>query len=64
MHMSPPTAKPSALARISAATLSRIENGKQVLDSLSQIVALAEAPQIPPSEPTRHPVPAPAPAGR
>jgi len=41
-------------------TLSRIETGKQALDSLSQIVGLANALQIPPSELMRLPVPAPA----
>lgn len=48
----------AGLAGISAPTLSRIENGKQALDSLSQIVGLAEALQIAPSELMRLPVPA------
>ncbi|MGH3688371.1 MAG: helix-turn-helix domain-containing protein [Pseudonocardiaceae bacterium] len=50
----------AGLAGISAPTLSRIENGKQALDSLSQIVGLAEALEIAPSELMRLPVPAPA----
>jgi transcriptional regulator with XRE-family HTH domain len=50
----------AGLAGISAPTLSRIETGKQALDSMSQIVGLADALQIPPSELMRLPVPAPA----
>lgn len=50
----------AGLAGISAPTLSRIETGKQALDSISQIVGLANALQIPPSELVRLPVPAPA----
>lgn len=50
----------AGLAGISAPTLSRIENGKHALDSLSQLVGLANALEIPPSELTRLPVPAPA----
>jgi transcriptional regulator with XRE-family HTH domain len=50
----------AGLAGISAPTLSRIETGKQALDSISQIVGLANALQIPPSELMRLPVPAPA----
>ena len=50
----------AGLAGMSAPTLSRIENGQQTLDSLSQIVGLAEALEIPPSELMRLPVPAPA----
>ena len=50
----------AGLAGISAPTLSRIENGTQALDSISQIVGLASALQIPPSELMRLPVPAPA----
>ena len=50
----------AGLAGISPPTLSRIENGKHPLDSLSQLVGLANALGIPPSELTRLPVPAPA----
>jgi transcriptional regulator with XRE-family HTH domain len=50
----------AGLAGMSAPTLSRIETGKQALDSLRQIVGLAEALQIAPSELMRLPVPAPA----
>jgi transcriptional regulator with XRE-family HTH domain len=50
----------AGLAGISAPTLSRIETGKQALDAISQIVGLANALQIPPSELMRLPVPAPA----
>jgi transcriptional regulator with XRE-family HTH domain len=50
----------AGLAGISAPTLSRIETGKQALDSISHIVGLANALQIPPSELVRLPVPAPA----
>ncbi len=50
----------AGLAGISAPTLSRIERGQQALDSISQIVGLAEALQIAPSELMRLPVPAPA----
>jgi transcriptional regulator with XRE-family HTH domain len=50
----------AGLAGISPPTLSRIENGKHPLDSLSQLVGLANALEIPPSELTRLPVPAPA----
>jgi transcriptional regulator with XRE-family HTH domain len=50
----------TGLAGISAPTLHRIETGKQALDSISQIVGLANALQIPPSELMRLPVPAPA----
>ncbi len=45
---------------VSASTLSRIENGLRPLDSRAEIVALADALQIAPSELTRLPVPAPA----
>lgn len=48
------------LAGFSASTLSRIETGHRALDSLSQIVALATALEIAPSELTRLPIPAPA----
>lgn len=47
------------LAGISGPTLSRIEHGEHAPDSLSQIAALADALQIPLSELTRLPVPAP-----
>jgi transcriptional regulator with XRE-family HTH domain len=50
----------AGLAGISAPTLSRIENGTHALDSISQIMGLARALQIPPSELMRLPVPAPA----
>ncbi|MGH4000870.1 MAG: helix-turn-helix domain-containing protein [Pseudonocardiaceae bacterium] len=50
----------AGLAGISTATLSRIEAGEHALDSLSLIVALANALEVPPSELTRLPVPAPA----
>ena len=50
----------AGLAGISPPTLSRIENGKHPLDSLSQLVGLANALEIPPSDLTRLPVPAPA----
>lgn len=45
---------------VSASTLSRIENGLRALDSRSEIVALADALQIAPSELTRLPETAPA----
>ncbi|MGH3699693.1 MAG: helix-turn-helix domain-containing protein [Pseudonocardiaceae bacterium] len=44
---------------LSAASLSRIENGLRALDRRSEIVALADALRIAPSELTRLPVPAP-----
>jgi transcriptional regulator with XRE-family HTH domain len=44
---------------LSASSLSRIENGLRALDRRSEIVALADALQIAPSELTRLPVPAP-----
>jgi transcriptional regulator with XRE-family HTH domain len=50
----------AGLAGISPPTLSRIENGKHPLDSLSQLVGLANALGISPSDLTRLPVPAPA----
>jgi transcriptional regulator with XRE-family HTH domain len=49
----------AGLAGISAASLSRIENGLRALDRRSEIVALANALQIAPSELTKLPVPAP-----
>jgi hypothetical protein len=49
----------AGLSGISEATLSRIENGLRALDSRSEIVALANALQIAPSELTRIEVPAP-----
>ena len=48
----------AGLAGISEATLSRIENGLRALDRHSEIVALAEALQIAPSELTRLSLPA------
>lgn len=44
---------------LSAASLSRIENGLRALDRRSEIVALANVLQVAPSELTRLPVPAP-----
>jgi transcriptional regulator with XRE-family HTH domain len=49
----------AGLAGISGPTLSRIENGQHALDSLSQIVGLADALQISPSELMTVPAPAP-----
>ncbi|MGH3938567.1 MAG: helix-turn-helix domain-containing protein [Pseudonocardiaceae bacterium] len=51
------------LAGMSAASLSRIENGLRPLDSRAEIVALANALRIAPSELIRLPVPAPANGG-
>jgi transcriptional regulator with XRE-family HTH domain len=48
------------LAGMSKSKLSRIERGEIALDSISEIVALANALQIAPSELMRLPVPAPA----
>ncbi len=50
----------AGLAGMSTTQLWRIEHGKYALDSLSEIVALANALQIAPSELVRLPVPAPA----
>ncbi|MGH3548184.1 MAG: helix-turn-helix domain-containing protein [Pseudonocardiaceae bacterium] len=50
----------AGLAGISKSRLSQIERGERALDSLSEIVALANALQIAPSELMRLPVPAPA----
>jgi transcriptional regulator with XRE-family HTH domain len=49
----------AGLAGMSTATLSRIENGLRALDSRSEIVALANALQVAPSELTAMEVPAP-----
>lgn len=49
----------AGLSGMSTATLSRIENGLRALDSRSEIVALAHALRISPSELTKLPVPAP-----
>ena len=49
----------AGLAGISKSHLSRIERGEHALDSRSEIVALANALQIAPSELTALPVPAP-----
>jgi transcriptional regulator with XRE-family HTH domain len=49
----------SGLAGISKSHLSRIERGERALDSRSEIVSLANALQIAPSELTGLPVPAP-----
>lgn len=49
----------AGLAGMSAATLSRIENGQRALDSRSEIVALANALQVAPSELVKLPVSAP-----
>jgi transcriptional regulator with XRE-family HTH domain len=48
----------AGLAGISKSTLSQVERGERALDSLSEIVALANALQIAPSELTKLPVPA------
>jgi transcriptional regulator with XRE-family HTH domain len=50
----------AGLSGISKSQLSEIERGERALDSLKQIVALANALQIAPSELMRLPVPAPA----
>ncbi|MBV9161607.1 MAG: helix-turn-helix transcriptional regulator [Pseudonocardiales bacterium] len=50
----------AGLAGMSTTQLWRIEHGERALDSLSEIVALADALQIAPSEVMRLPVPAPA----
>jgi transcriptional regulator with XRE-family HTH domain len=50
----------AGLAGMSKSELSRIERGETALDSLSKIIALANALQIAPSELMRLPVPAPA----
>ena len=49
----------AGLAGMSAATLSRIENGLRALDRHSEIVALAAALEISPSELMKLPLPAP-----
>ncbi|MGH3806680.1 MAG: helix-turn-helix domain-containing protein [Pseudonocardiaceae bacterium] len=49
----------AGLSGMSIATLSRIENGLRALDSRSEIVALANALQVAPSELTKMDVPAP-----
>lgn len=50
----------AGLAGMGKSKLSQIERGEVTLDSLSDIVALANALEIAPSELTRSPVPAPA----
>jgi transcriptional regulator with XRE-family HTH domain len=50
----------AGLAGISKSQLSEFERGERALDSLKQIVALANALRIAPSDLTRLPVPAPA----
>jgi transcriptional regulator with XRE-family HTH domain len=50
----------AGLAGMSKSHLDRIERGERALDSISEIVALANALQIAPSELIRLPVPAPA----
>jgi transcriptional regulator with XRE-family HTH domain len=50
----------AGLAGVSKSHLSRIERGEVALDSISEILALAEALEIFPSELIRLPVPAPA----
>ncbi|MFZ0120330.1 MAG: helix-turn-helix transcriptional regulator [Pseudonocardiaceae bacterium] len=50
----------AGLAGISKSHLDRIERGERALDNISEIVALANALQIAPSEVMRLPVPAPA----
>jgi transcriptional regulator with XRE-family HTH domain len=54
----------AGLVGISASSLSRIENGLRALDSRSEIVGLANALQVAPSELVKLPVPAPANGGR
>jgi transcriptional regulator with XRE-family HTH domain len=49
----------AGLAGMSKSRLSQIERGERALDSISEIVALADALQIAPSELMRLPVPAP-----
>ena len=49
----------AGLARISKSHLSSIERGERDLDSPSEIVALANALEIAPSESTKLPVPTP-----
>ncbi|MGH3686401.1 MAG: helix-turn-helix domain-containing protein [Pseudonocardiaceae bacterium] len=49
----------AGLAGISKSQLSEIERGERALDSLKQLVALANALQIAPSELVKLPVPAP-----
>ncbi|MGH3673920.1 MAG: helix-turn-helix domain-containing protein [Pseudonocardiaceae bacterium] len=49
----------AGLAGISAASLSRIETGQRALDSRAEVVALANALQVAPSELTSMPIPAP-----
>jgi transcriptional regulator with XRE-family HTH domain len=53
----------AGLAGISKSHLSRIERGERALDSRAEIVALANALQIAPSDLTSMPVPAPANGG-
>ncbi|MGH3764077.1 MAG: helix-turn-helix domain-containing protein [Pseudonocardiaceae bacterium] len=50
----------AGLAGVSKSHLSQLERGERALDSLAELVALASALQIAPSELTRLPVPAPA----
>ncbi|MGH3840158.1 MAG: helix-turn-helix domain-containing protein [Pseudonocardiaceae bacterium] len=50
----------AGLAGVSKSHLSQLERGERALDSLAELVALAGALQIAPSELTRLPVPAPA----
>jgi transcriptional regulator with XRE-family HTH domain len=50
----------AGLAGVSKSHLSRIERGEVPLDSISEILALAEALEISPSELIRLPIPAPA----
>ncbi|MDQ3763009.1 MAG: helix-turn-helix domain-containing protein [Actinomycetota bacterium] len=50
----------SGLAGISKSALSQMERGERPLDSLAEIVALANALQVAPSELIRAPLPAPA----
>ncbi|HET9255548.1 MAG TPA: helix-turn-helix transcriptional regulator, partial [Pseudonocardiaceae bacterium] len=49
----------AGLAGMSIATLSRIENGLRALDSISEILALADALRVAPSELVKLPEPAP-----
>lgn len=54
----------AGLAGISKSRLSQLECGERALDRRSEIVALANALQIAPSELTRLPVPAPGKSAR
>jgi transcriptional regulator with XRE-family HTH domain len=53
----------AGLAGMSKSRLSQIERGERALDSLSEILALADALKIAPSEFVKLPVPAPGNSG-